>query len=128
LEREAVLTVCASGDVILAGARFLRRPRPRSDASRGVQAIVRFGIGFETIDVDSAAAAAIAKVPHRCIEEVATKRRMLFALNRRLLGAPELGHLRPGATLVDVGRPGLIDEDPRVSALHSGALANARWT
>jgi D-3-phosphoglycerate dehydrogenase len=222
LKREDVLCACADADAILVGARF----RFDADAIGRLtrcQAIVRYGIGFETIDTESAAAAGIwvAYVPDYCIEEVADHAlAMLLALNRRLvkldalvrggrwgvpsglavrrlssctlgvigfgrigeavgrrgaalgmrvlahdplrhreeieaagakptgldillvesdfvtlhappspsrplLGASELGRLKPGAALINVGRAGLVDEEALVSALHAGALAGA---
>ncbi len=42
-----------------------------------------------------------------------------------LVGAPELALMKPSATLVNIGRGGLIDEDALASALQAGSLGGA---
>ncbi len=49
----------------------------------------------------------------------------LTAETRHLIGARELGLLKPGATVVNIGRGGLVDETALVEALRSGHLAGA---
>lgn len=44
---------------------------------------------------------------------------------RHLIGAAELARMRPGATLVNVARGGVVDEDALVDALASGHLGAA---
>jgi phosphonate dehydrogenase len=46
----------------------------------------------------------------------------LTAATRRLLGAPELALMRPGAFLVNLGRGSVVDEDAVAGALESGRL------
>ena len=222
LEREEALAMCEDADAVLVGARF----RFDADAIARLtqcKAIVRYGIGYDKIDVDAAATAGIqvAYVPDYCIEEVADHAlSMLLALNRRLvelnglvrdgnwgvppglvvrrlssctlgvigfgrigelvgrravafgmrvlahdparpaadiaaagaepasltelleasdyvtlhappspggplLGAAQLGRLKRGAALINVGRADLIDENALIAALHDGALAGA---
>jgi D-3-phosphoglycerate dehydrogenase len=87
LEREDALAMCEEADAVLVGARF------RFDADAIAQlahckAIVRYGIGYDKIDVEAARAAGIqvAYVPDYCIEEVADHAlAMLLALNRRIV-------------------------------------------
>jgi D-3-phosphoglycerate dehydrogenase len=87
LEREAALALCEDAHAVLVGARF------RFDAEAiarlaQCKAIVRYGIGYDKIDVAAATAAGIqvAYVPDYCIEEVADHAlALLLALNRRLV-------------------------------------------
>jgi D-3-phosphoglycerate dehydrogenase len=44
-----------------------------------------------------------------------------------LLGAAEFERMRPGAILVNVARPDLVDLDAMVAALRSGRLGGAAW-
>jgi glyoxylate/hydroxypyruvate reductase A len=44
---------------------------------------------------------------------------------RGLIDAPTLARLKPGATLVNVGRGGVVDEDALVRALQDGRIAGA---
>ncbi len=44
---------------------------------------------------------------------------------RGLLGARELGHMRPGSVLVQAARGGVVNEDALVKALRGGPLAGA---
>jgi D-3-phosphoglycerate dehydrogenase len=222
LEREEALALCEDADAVLVGARFLFDADAIAQLTH-CKAIVRYGIGYDKIDVAAAGAAGIqvAYVPDYCIEEVADHAlAMLLALNRRLveldglvregawgvapglgvrrlstctlgvigfgrigelvgrraaafgmrvlahdpvrpaadiaaagaeavslpelieaadyvtlhappspdgplLGAAELGRLKLGAALINVGRADLIDENAVISALRDGALAGA---
>ena len=44
-----------------------------------------------------------------------------------LIGAEELARMKPGALLVNMARPDLVDLDAMVAALHAGALGGAAW-
>ncbi len=44
---------------------------------------------------------------------------------RHVIGAPQLARMRRGATLVNIGRGGLVDEPALAAALHSGHLGAA---
>ncbi|GHH49530.1 D-2-hydroxyacid dehydrogenase family protein [Streptomyces candidus] len=44
---------------------------------------------------------------------------------RGLLGAPELGLMRPTAHLINTSRAAIVDQDALVAALHAGSLAGA---
>jgi D-3-phosphoglycerate dehydrogenase / 2-oxoglutarate reductase len=44
-----------------------------------------------------------------------------------LLGADQIAMIKPGAVLVNLSRPGLVDLDAVLAALESGALAAAAW-
>jgi glyoxylate/hydroxypyruvate reductase len=43
----------------------------------------------------------------------------------RLLGATELGYLRPSAVLINIARGAVVDEPAMIQALQSGRLAGA---
>lgn len=49
----------------------------------------------------------------------------LTAETRHMIGARELALLKPGATVVNIGRGGLVDEDALVETLHAGHIAGA---
>ena len=49
----------------------------------------------------------------------------LTAETRGLIGAPELGRIKPGATLVNLGRGALVNEAALIDALASGRIAGA---
>jgi len=47
------------------------------------------------------------------------------AKTKRMIGAPEIARMKPGARLINVGRGSLLDEAALVAALESGALGGA---
>jgi gluconate 2-dehydrogenase len=49
----------------------------------------------------------------------------LSAQTKNFIGAPEIAAMRPGATLVNIGRGGVVDELALAAALHEGKLAAA---
>lgn len=49
----------------------------------------------------------------------------LTATNRHMIGAAQLGSMKPGAYLINTARGPLVDEDALVSALESGHIAGA---
>ncbi|WP_166849236.1 D-isomer specific 2-hydroxyacid dehydrogenase family protein [Isoptericola sp. BMS4] len=57
--------------------------------------------------------------------EVVVVAAALTTQTRALLGAAELGAMRPGAVLVNIARGGLVDTDALVDALRSGHLGGA---
>lgn len=92
LSNEAILDVAAGAVAILAGSppRFGREVLARLT---GCRAIVRYGVGVETIDLEAAArhGIVVANVPDYCAEEVATHTMALaLACDRRLLPAQRL--------------------------------------
>jgi D-3-phosphoglycerate dehydrogenase len=87
-EPDAVMEACAGARAILLGARF-QFDRERIGALRECRAIVRYGVGYENVDVEAAGEAgiAVATVPDYCVEEVSDHAlALLLALNRRLFG------------------------------------------
>jgi D-3-phosphoglycerate dehydrogenase len=49
----------------------------------------------------------------------------LSPATRHLIGAPQLARMRPGSTLINTARGGLVDQDALVEALRSGHLGAA---
>jgi phosphoglycerate dehydrogenase-like enzyme len=57
--------------------------------------------------------------------DVVTLHLPLTPSSRGLIGAPQLALMKPGATLINVSRGGLVDESALVDALRSGHLGAA---
>lgn len=57
--------------------------------------------------------------------DVVTLHTPLTRETRNLIGAAELGRMKPGAFLVNCGRGGLVDEEALLASLESGHLAGA---
>jgi D-3-phosphoglycerate dehydrogenase / 2-oxoglutarate reductase len=86
LAPDAAAAACVDAEAILIGPR-LRFDEERIAALRRCRVIVRYGIGYDNVDVAAATARgiAVAIVPDYCIEEVATHAlAMVLALNRQL--------------------------------------------
>ncbi|HVW18877.1 MAG TPA: C-terminal binding protein [Solirubrobacteraceae bacterium] len=86
LTASEALAACADADAIIVGARFQLNAAALTTLER-CRVIVRYGIGYDNIDVSTAAADGIwvATVPDYCIDEVADHTMAsLLALNRRL--------------------------------------------
>jgi D-3-phosphoglycerate dehydrogenase len=86
LSADAAAAACVDADAILIGPR-LRFDEARIGALRRCRVIVRYGVGYDNVDVAAASARgiAVAIVPDYCIEEVATHAlAMILALNRQL--------------------------------------------
>lgn len=130
---EELLEVCRGADVVLAGSP------PKFTAEvlggmPGLRAIVRYGIGVDSVDLKAAAQLGITvvNVPDYCLEEVSTHAvAMILALNRRLLqsdhtvrsGTWSIASLRPMDSPCDqvVGIAGL-GQIGRLSAQKLSAL------
>lgn len=85
-DQNAVMEACAEASAILLGARF-RFDRERIQALRECRAIVRYGVGYDNVDLRAAhdAGIVVATVPDYCVEEVSDHAlALLLALNRRL--------------------------------------------
>jgi D-3-phosphoglycerate dehydrogenase len=86
LSPDDAAAACVDADAILIGPR-LRFDEARIAALRRCQVIVRYGVGYDNVDVAAAAerGIAVAIVPDYCVEEVATHAlAMILALNRQL--------------------------------------------
>lgn len=87
LAPDAAAAACVDADAILIGPR-LRFGQDRIASLRRCRVIVRYGVGYDNVDVEAAArrGIAVAIVPDYCVEEVATHAlAMVLALNRELL-------------------------------------------
>lgn len=101
---------------------------------RGVAGLVA-ALGAEVHGYDPAApdgaGLAAAVVRHSTLEgllpavDILTLHVPLITATRGLIGAKEIGALRPGAYLVNTSRGGVIDEGALIAALASGHLAGA---
>jgi len=93
---DAVMEECATASAILLGARF-RFDRERIKTLRDCRAIVRYGVGYDNVDLPAArdAGIVVATVPDYCVEEVSDHAlALLLALNRRLF--PLARHVEAG--------------------------------
>jgi D-3-phosphoglycerate dehydrogenase / 2-oxoglutarate reductase len=86
LPPDAAAAACVDAEAILIGPR-LRFDEERIGALQRCRVIVRYGVGYDNVDVAAASARgiAVAIVPDYCVEEVATHAlAMILALNRQL--------------------------------------------
>lgn len=86
LDTRAALALCVDADAVLVGARFRFDAAAISELER-CKVIVRYGVGFDNVDVAAASEAGIwiAYVPDYCVAEVADHAiALVLALNRRL--------------------------------------------
>ena len=86
LESNRAADACADADAILVGPRLRFDTQRLSTLSR-CRLIVRYGVGYDNIDVEAATARGIsvAIVPDYCVEEVATHALgLILALNRQI--------------------------------------------
>ena len=88
---EEVIQACKEADVILtAGAQITRRVM---EALPKCQAVVRYGVGFDTVDVDAATDnyILVINIPDFCLDEVANQAMtLLLACSKHLRLAQEL--------------------------------------
>ncbi|HEY7242022.1 MAG TPA: D-2-hydroxyacid dehydrogenase [Burkholderiales bacterium] len=96
---------------------------------QGVARIAR-GFGMRVLFADHAPPRA-EDVPFTPVDtvlaesDVITLHLPLTAQTRNLIGARELGRMKPEALLINTARGGLVDERALAEALHSGAIAGA---
>jgi D-3-phosphoglycerate dehydrogenase len=86
LDRDAAIELARDADAVLVGAR-LRLDADALDAIPNCKVVVRYGVGFENIDIVAATARGIrvAYVPDYCVDEVADHTiALMLALHRRL--------------------------------------------
>jgi D-3-phosphoglycerate dehydrogenase / 2-oxoglutarate reductase len=132
LPPEAARAACVDAEAILIGPR-LRFDEERIAALRRCRVIVRYGVGYDNVDVAAATerGIAVAIVPDYCIEEVATHAlAMVLALNRQLAaldhsvreGRWQIGD-RPGIRRLSESTLGIVGFGRIGEALGRRALA-----
>jgi D-3-phosphoglycerate dehydrogenase / 2-oxoglutarate reductase len=132
LPPDAAAAACVDAEAILIGPR-LRFDEERIAPLRRCRIIVRYGVGYDNVDVAAATerGIAVAIVPDYCVEEVATHAlAMVLALNRQLAsldhsvreGQWQIGE-RPGIRRLSESTLGIVGFGRIGEALGRRALA-----
>ena len=104
-DEEAVIAACRDAAALVIG--FIPVTAKILDALKGLRCVVRYGVGYDTVDVEAATQRGVwvVNVPDYCIAEVADHTlAMLLALSRKLLRYDEV--VRKGDWgAVKTGRP-----------------------
>src|SRR5439155_634955 len=102
------------------------------EAGKRLTVIGRAGVGVDNVDLDAATRAGIVVVNAPTGNTIAAAEHPLALLHvpltrstRRLIGAREIGLMKPTALLLNVARGGIVDEAAVAAALREGRLAGA---